>query len=406
PLHIVKYLFLIAGVFLMAAIYFFFLFYQQPKEYSVFIFGIICLLFFALILMEYLKYYYAYPYEFQRTRLDIIGYLHNSIALLIPLYFMIQFSISWKKVISGIIVLGIIGIEYYYDYSYDYSAWANDRMMWGVSILLVAYAVYKKEKGALIILIGLIISALLPSFPFFYDVPFVSAFDISLFIGFVMILLLMFYLLTLKRSEERKAYEASLVKSERLKNELLKKNIRPHFIMNTLTSLIDWVEESPKEGVQFIHALAGEFEVLNQIADYKLIPINQEIKLCKNHLRVMRFRKEINYRWEEEGIDPNEIIPPAIIHTAVENGITHSLPDESGNILFRLIYNNTPTSKEYCLQTHAKNRPLESEQFTNLKDGTGSKYIKSRLQESYGDKWQLESERRDYGWEMRILLFK
>ena len=56
--------------------------------------------------------------------------------------------------------------------------------------------------------------------------------------------------------------------------------------MNTLTSLIDWIEESPKKGVLFIEALAQEFDLLNQIENKKQIPIAQEIALCRPSLQL------------------------------------------------------------------------------------------------------------------------
>jgi len=213
----------------------------------------------------------------------------------------------------------------------------------------------------------------------------------------------MLYVYAIKRSEERLAYEASLIHSERLKNELLKKNIKPHFIMNTLTSLMDWVEESPKEGIKFISALANEFEVLNDIADYKLVPIEQEIRLCKSHLDVMGYRKEISYQWQEEGIDYNEIIPPAIIHTAVENGVTHSLPDDKDSITFILSFEKNKAFKQYTLTTIAKNRTQTHSKIKG--DGTGLKYIKSRLQESYPDQWEIKSNSKENGWETIIKIF-
>ena len=83
----------------------------------------------------------------------------------------------------------------------------------------------------------------------------------------------------------------SLVQSTRLRLELLKKNIQPHFLMNTLTSLIDWIEETPKKGVLFIEALAKEFDLLNQIENQTLIPVSQEIALCRAHLEIMEYRE-------------------------------------------------------------------------------------------------------------------
>jgi len=404
PLQFSKYMFLFGGAFLMTAIYFLFVFFSRPREVSPLIFSIICILFCGLLAMEYLKLFYQYLYPFQRTRLEVIGWFHISLAISVPLFFMIQFNFPYKKILLGILIATISIVGFNYSGYFDWVAFTYNQIMWLFSFFITAFAVYKKKKGAKIVFTGVTIGLFFVHIlPYFYQDSslIVSDFDVSQFIAFIIIVLTMFYIMTVNQREERLAYEASLVLSERLKNELLKKNIKPHFIMNTLTSLIDWVEESPKEGVKFITALAGEFETLNEIADYKLVPIGQEIKLCKNHLKVMGYRKEITYKWESKNIDANEIIPPAIIHTAVENGVTHSLPNENGVITFHLIYEKNEKSKKYTLQTIARNR----EENTDKEEGTGLKYIKARLQESYPDKWAVSSQATDDGWETTFEIF-
>ena len=408
-LQVSKYMFLLAGAFLLAAIYFLFMFFSRPKEFSPLLFSIICILFCSLLMMEFLKFFYLYEYSFQNTRMEIIGYLHISLAILVPLFFMLQFSFPRKHILVIMtILLGIIFYNNYYCHFYfDEVATKHNMTMLISSCLITAYAIYLKKNGAKVAFAGVFFGYLLVhQLPFLVEIKSIlTIFDISQFIAFVVIVLCMFYILTLRIREERLAYEASLVLSERLKNELLKKNIKPHFIMNTLTSLIDWVEESPKEGVKFITALAGEFETLNEVADYKLVPIGQEIKLCQNHLKVMGYRKEITYNWEDKNIDANEIIPPAIIHTAVENGVTHSLPNDAGVITFRLTFEKNEKRKKYILKTIARNREENAEENTGKKGGTGLKYIKARLQESYPDKWALSSQEVEEGWETVFEIF-
>ena len=211
----------------------------------------------------------------------------------------------------------------------------------------------------------------------------------------------MLYLLSLRIKEQRLAYETSLVQSTRLRLELLKKNIQPHFLMNTLTSLIDWVEESPKKGVLFIEALAKEFDLFNQIENKTLIPITQEIALCRAHIEIMEYRKEINYSWKDEGIDPKEKLPPAILHTLLENGITHSLPLEDNSIKFKLVFESNDEYKCYTFLTFAAG----VRQTANREDGTGLKYIKARLTESYNAKWDFTSEPTSHGWKNTIKIY-
>ena len=207
------------------------------------------------------------------------------------------------------------------------------------------------------------------------------------------------YVLARRSREQKEAYEASLGLSSRLQNELLKKNIQPHFIMNTLTSLMEWIEEAPGESIQFIEALSGEFEIMSEIAEEKLIPIMQEIDLCKYHIEIMRFRKELNYIFVQENIDPEEKIPPAIFHTLIENAITHSYPDKENRIKICLRFFRVEGHRYYELEVVARNKKTEKKE-----EGTGFKYIRSRLTESYGDLWELDSSPTEKGWLTRIKL--
>ena len=211
----------------------------------------------------------------------------------------------------------------------------------------------------------------------------------------------MLYVHTIRAREMEKEYQSSKLLSARLKIKLLKKNIQPHFLRNTLTSLIDWIEESPQKGALFMQALASEFDVLNQVAEATLIPVSQEIALCQSHLTVMRFRKEINYQWEEYNLDLHDTIQPAIIHTALENGTTHSIPLADGSIRFKLYLERGPDYKTYQLITVAKNRPNRKAKRT----GTGFQYIEARLKESYGKNWAFTSEATPAGWLTRIQIY-
>ena len=164
---------------------------------------------------------------------------------------------------------------------------------------------------------------------------------------------------------------------------------------------MEWVERSPQKGIEFIEALAGEFDLLNDMADKKLIPIQHEIDLCKKHLEIMSFRKEVAYEWQDENIDQTQLIPPAILHTLVENGITHSKTPSNGKIKFKLSAENMDNTVKYSLKVFATDRGGNSSG-----SGTGLKYIRSRLTESYGKNWSLESGETNNGWLTEIKIQK
>ncbi len=387
-----SYMHIFAGAFLIASLYFLFLYLSDKKEYQMLIFSICCFLFFSLTMMEFVKTYVPIHYSLHRLRLEVIGILMFGISFLIPFYFSMQFSFPKRKFLL-IIYAGILLFIFIIKYDFfDFTAYNMAVSMWSFSFGIVVFGVYKKMQGARLVLLALIACVL---------IRFVTSFGISLFAGFSLILLSMFYLLSLRIKEQRLAYENSLVQSTRLRLELLKKNIQPHFLMNTLTSLIDWVEESPKKGVLFIESLAKEFDLFNQIENQTLIPITQEIALCRTHLEIMAYRKEINYSWQEEGIDLEQKIPPAIIHTLLENGITHSLPLEDNSIKFKLIFESNSQHRCYTFLTFAAGIRKSS----SKKEGTGLKYIKARLTESYHSKWDFTSEPTHHGWKNTIKIY-
>ncbi|AHJ97817.1 histidine kinase [Hymenobacter swuensis] len=386
PLLVMSFMNLMAGAFLIAAIYYLFLLLNsRRKEPALLVFSVICFLFFALLILEYIKFYLTIPYPQFYLRLEAIGWLTFAISLLVPLYFTIQFNLPRKGLLAmgmAAVLLSIYGLHLH---QYDLTARYFSYTMWLASVAVVVVAIIRKARGAGVVLAGLLASAVVNYFLFY---------DSGLFIGYMLLVLCMLYLHTIRVRAMETEHQAAQLLSARLKLELLKKNIQPHFIKNTLTSMLDWVEDSPREGAVFIHALAQEFDILNDIAEATLIPVSQEIALCRHHLRVMQFRKEIRYELETSGIEPADLIPPAIFHTVLENGITHSLPLADGSIRFRLSFERAGQHRHYSLLTCAHQQPEAGDG----QPGTGFHYIEARLRESFGSRWEFHSHAVPEGW--------
>jgi len=94
-----SYMHIFAGAFLIASIYFLFLFLGNKKEYPMLIFSISCFLFFILNLAEFITTYVPIHYRHHGIRLEIIGILMFGISFLIPLYFSMQFPYPKRKIL-------------------------------------------------------------------------------------------------------------------------------------------------------------------------------------------------------------------------------------------------------------------------------------------------------------------
>lgn len=220
-------------------------------------------------------------------------------------------------------------------------------------------------------------------------------------IGMVFFSLIMVFTSAKSILEQTQSLHETQFKLERLEHQFLQKLIQPHFLMNSLMSLQQLVNNSPKEATQMLEALAEVFHLFIHISKQKLIPLHQEIEICQAHLQLMGMQQRANYFLETKGLIGHETIPPAVFLTLVENGITHGY---SGNqdAFFKLSKTESPLGIKYRLfnNSNAKNTDSPST------SGTGLKYVEARLEECYPQKWVLLSRPIEGGWEVIIELNK
>nr|WP_277816404.1 histidine kinase [Neptunicella marina] len=208
--------------------------------------------------------------------------------------------------------------------------------------------------------------------------------DQNFFVCFAILIALILYWLNQTLKEKQTQLHQSQLTASRLQLELVKKHLQPHFIMNTLTAIEEWIEESPAIAIQFIQTLADEFRCLASIADKPLVPAGQELELCQTYLTLMRYRANTHYDFVTDQVNPSLQLPPGIILTLLENAISHN-QYPPGQYQFSLLQSATRKHTELCFVapvTHSGKKRSGS--------GTGNKYIRARLNESFSDNWQMK----------------
>ncbi len=268
------------------------------------------------------------------------------------------------------------------------------------SVALLAYAAYKKEAGSVIALIGTIIYSIL--FLLFY----LNLVFYIYLISEVIFLFAIMLSISLQIKEEERQLEISKMRSARLETELLKKNIQPHFLMNTLLSIKSWMDENPDKAGEIIQALADEFRIINKISNQKEIPVRQELQLCETHLALMSARMDVDYKLKTIDIEPSEKVPPMIFHTLIENGITHGFGPGNGGT-FELACEQHSQITRYRLKNSISGKDaLQTEPAKEIFEGMGIKYVRTRLEESYPGKWDLNFGVKNGYWEVSISIEK
>ena len=389
---IAAFMHILAGIFLVVGIYYFFVFVKSFPELPFLLFALLSSTLFGLVVLEYIKFYYAYPYTFHFDRLISISFLALLLAWLTPALYFFRFQIPWRRII---LLIHFIGLLILWNGQPDFDIRTCKMVNLGSWLALVGvlWAFFKKETYSGLALLSIVPLLILPLF--FY--PFL--FDLILYSHYTLFMIINLFALSQYVGKQRSLFQYYQERSNRLKMELLRKNIQPHFLYNTLTSLVSWVEESPNVAVQFIEALAEEFEALRQVSERKLINIQEEIHLCTTHLKVMSYRNEINYTLKTKGVKEGEMIPPAIFLTLLENGLTHN-HITGKEAQFEVYFSENISSKQYRFIAPgiSENDPQ------TMQKGTGLKYIEARLEESYGSEWEIITESTEKGWETTIYL--
>jgi len=309
-------------------------------------------------------------------------------------YLRLQNLKRWTLLISHALVLTALMFSYN---QFDRLTFALIIIFVFSAMILTALGVRRGRAGALPLLLVLIVfcCSFLVGYSAFLDSYYYAA--MALLAGTLFVVQANAISRTERRSVEEK------LKSNRLQLELLKRQIQPHFIMNTLTALSEWILTSPESSVDMINALADEFRILNGYSDRKLVPLESEIELCRAHLTIMSYRQNRSLTLDTSLQNTGLTVPPAIFHTLIENALTHN-QYTNDNSIFTLTQRVTESGDlEFTLIT-----PVGTRRRGDRDDkggGMGLSYVRIRLQEVWPDSFTLTDGEDEQGrWKTSIVI--
>lgn len=376
------------GGLLVVAGYFFFLFALEGRREHLLL-GVLCCSVTGILVAETWRGLIGYTYPLHRTRLRFILFFALCTAWLLPAF-------TWRHLQrlgalpapprrAGLVAAGLLTAAAVIPSSYDMRSALLVLGGTAVAFGLSCFALRRsRTAGWSVAGTALCLSAFALGAGDFLNETFFYMFPIWL--------LLVLASLAVQAKEDRRAKDRALQASARLEADLLKKLIQPHFIMNTLTALSGWVHLDSAKADRFIDALAQEFRQFSALASAQRIPLEKELALCESHLAVLTFRMDFPFVLDAEGVDPMIVVPPGLIHTLLENAVSHNRYRE-GPVRFRLRTREEGAHINLCwwVPTGRNTGP------SAVGQGTGTKYIETRLQELWPDNWQLSTDPADDG---------
>ncbi|MEM1272144.1 MAG: histidine kinase, partial [Bacteroidota bacterium] len=378
------------GGFLIIGVFYGVLFGLDRRRLTLLLVSSLCFSVVALLMAESWREALGYTTDVHIVRLWLVTGLTGLVSLLLAGTFLVQFRVPRRGWWAGLLIASM-GAALFVP-GFDTKSLFVIGLGLAVALGATGWALVRRKTGAGWAFAGVAVCTATLSLT---GLGFLDAY---FFPAFAFLVACLLAALGRQIRDERQRLEAERLTSARLEVELLKKQLQPHFMMNSLTSVIEWMESDPKAGVRFVEALAGELRLLAEVSGERLIPVERELALCASLLDVMRYRTDIVFELDTAGIRPADLIPPALFHTLVENGITHSTAGPSDSpVRFRLTATHADGRVRYVFDTP---HPAPSDHPD--REGTGLRYVRARLTESFGTNWTLTAGLHDGMWRVVV----
>jgi two-component system LytT family sensor kinase len=165
--------------------------------------------------------------------------------------------------------------------------------------------------------------------------------------------------------------------------QLLKMQLHPHFLFNTLNAVSELVHENPAAADRMIARLSHLLRETLDVGSVDLVPLSREIELLAHYVEIQRarFGARLDVSIEADDEVRKALVPIFILQPLVENAIKHGLAAHirAGRIAVRATRDADRTVVEIVDDGPGITAG-------DVKDGVGLGNTRARLQEMYGSR--------------------
>jgi LytS/YehU family sensor histidine kinase len=186
--------------------------------------------------------------------------------------------------------------------------------------------------------------------------------------------------------------------------QLLKAQVHPHFLFNTLNNIYSFILNGSDLAPDMIQKLSGLLKYILNDCNRQWVPLEKEISMIMDYIALeqIRYGDRLNLNLQIHGTSKNKMISPLLLIPFVENSFKHGTSRMLTHPWVRLRINIERNYLEFCLTNNKPENGIESAG----KRGIGLTNVKKRLELIYPEVHMLRIVEGEMSFEvyLKILL--
>jgi sensor histidine kinase YesM len=192
--------------------------------------------------------------------------------------------------------------------------------------------------------------------------------------------------------QKERANQQLLRETRTIELQLLKSQVHPHFLFNTLNNLYSLTQKQSDQAPEIVLKLTGLLHYMMYECNAPEVYLNNEIAALKDYIELERLRygKRLTIRTHIAGDLEQKKIAPLLLIPFVENAFKHGAAEQISQACIELQLMVKENNLFFEL-VNSQNTP-ETELINHHRGGIGLKNVRKRLNLIYPDQYDLTIE--------------
>jgi two-component system, LytTR family, sensor kinase len=178
--------------------------------------------------------------------------------------------------------------------------------------------------------------------------------------------------------------EARLVRTHL---QVLKMQLQPHFLFNTLNTIAELVHTDPEAADQMITRLGRLLRLSLDHASHQVVPLRQEVDFLRVYAEIeqVRFQDRLQVVWDLAPETLDGAVPTLLLQPVLENAIRHGVTPLAG--LGRIVIASRCEGEDLVLEIGDNGQGLPPGGVP--REGVGLRNVRERVAQLYGRRAQF-----------------